>query len=353
MKNLVYRFATSGSFGKLLVIFAAGIFGLATPQTAQSWVFGGGGSGGWGSDNVVGNCVWDDGTSTLDGASYNIKQQGICTFTGNIKATNTSCTVDVTYNLGVAPQCKPQGKNFVVNINSLCKDFDATSGIASVTGTLSCPAINLTEQIGLGSKAGNSVGPFNKNDCSVFGGQTVSLLSHQLVFEDSKCTNLLADTTQTSNKACHADQGPVGPNGEVICKVNGGPTGGDTYSGIKHNDPDVVCRFNDPWQGTCTNANNDPNKDSGVVKGYFDSGILGPSGVGIDAGAIDPRLVELNGRPTTKPCVLKNGTLECTFASCVGGQFIAPGPNPTASMNAIFGTNNQEVNCGPVPVITR
>ena len=353
MKRLFYRLSRNRSFVKLLSLLVFVSFGFALAPAAYAWGVPGGGSGGWFSTNVVADCTWTEGISDLTGGIYTIQQTGRCAFKGTIATGQThDCTLSMEYDLGTPPQCVPQGQNFVVNISAQCRDFDAATGTANVTGTLMCPTVTLPngslgliEEVGLGSKQGNSAGAFNSRDCSVFGGPTALLLSHRLVFKDSTCSQLLLDTSQTNGRACHADQGPVGLNGEVICKENGSATGTNTGFTNKANDPIVTCSFNDPWQATCN-----PNKDNGVVKGTWIGTAAELNGLGVDPTAIVQNSVTLNDVPAKK-CQLKNGTLECTFPSCGGDGKTFIAPNAVATMLARFGTNNQEVSCSSNVII--
>jgi hypothetical protein len=341
-------------YRKLLLVLAVAVFSFATVKTAHSFSFGTPkdppGSGGWSSTNVIANCTWTSGTSSLDGAIYTIDQEGECTFSGTVANGEThACSQHIEYNLGTAPACTQQGKNFVVNISAQCQEFDPDVGNLSVTGTLTCPSINLEEQIGLGSQQGNTAVAFDANDCSVFGGLTAVLLSHRLVFTDSTCSELVSDTTATNGMACHADLNPDG----VICATTGnGPPDTNTGSTTKPNQATNACEFNDPWNGSCTGPQNN-NKDAGLVKGYWlPTGEEGSDTPGVDIASIDKNSVTLNGVPANK-CQLKQGRLECSFPSCDGeGNFIAPdladgvadGVAPV-TMDANFGTNNQFTTC--------
>jgi hypothetical protein len=333
---------------RLLATTAVALFGLTTAQTSSGGFFGpsaGWGSGTFSSEDVVLDCDWTTGESTLDGQIYTMYQAGTCLSKGVLYNGQTleGCTLHVEYDLGTAPACTKSGNHWELDVHAQCKDFGST---ATMQGLLECTNPPLQEPVGLGSKGGD--GSFKTKDCSVFGGQSAVLLSHQILFKDDQCASFVSDTTKSAGQGCHADSG-IDENAPIICKEDGTDTGTNTIYTDKTNDPKAVCYINDPWNADCTSGKG--SNDSGVVKatwqgdpqtsedGYFK----------IDTSSIDTATVKLNGRPAEK-CQQKGDNKECAFLSCLDGEFIAP--NGIYSMEAEFGTHGNTVACeGTVKII--
>lgn len=333
-RNPTVRFLSTLAFALPGLWLCQGVHAAPSWWGSSSW--------GFGSDQVVGTCEGlesNSGTTDITGNVYTTNKDVTCDFTVPETAEPVLCNVELTYVLPEAPACVKQGKYYVLDIYAACNTRDL-----AVTGTLECPTISLIDNLGLYGQNGN---PITRQICRrAFGSADAPVLSHQIKYTDSNCTQLVVDTTPTTMQACHADN-PLG-EGDPNCK-----DGSDyqTVNGTAENDTNVACRFNDPWNVSCGG-----NKDNGVVTGIFlgrppadnTNTLLLP----IDVNAIDYQgaepevyLNDVRAERCTVKDIDSDGVedLDCKFLSCNNGQFIAP--NGNASMKALRTGSGSVVQC--------